>query len=211
MFRDLGSTNGTLLGGRPVRDSVEIRNGDVLVLGYVQVRLEDPRSARAGGPATTMLPPVTYPAPGIGKSDPEARFSVGDQWAKGTINNVEGMQNNYVQHVLQQRESFLREVAATRTKARWFIWLGLILFVVGLASGLYAFLSAFGSIRFGSASAYINPFGPHFLPLFGFGMVANVAGEILIVVGIVLHVIATARRRRLNERLPVPVSRPPMH
>jgi hypothetical protein len=180
----------------------------VLVLGHVQVRLEDPRSARAGGPATTMLPPVTYSAPGIGQSDPQARFSVGDQWAKGTINNVEGMQNNYVHQVLQQRESFLREVAATRTKARWFVWLGLILFILGLVAALYAFISA--GISISSVRPGRIPNDSEFIAVFGFGAVANVAGEILIVVGIVLHVIATARRRRLNERLPAPVSRPPM-
>jgi FHA domain-containing protein len=207
MVRDLGSTNGTVLGGRSVGDSVEIRNGDVLMLGHVQVRLEDPRAARAGGPATTMLPPVNYPTSGIGQSDPEARFSVGDQWAKGTINNIEGMQNNYVHQVLQQRESFLREVAATRTKARWFVWLGLILFILGLAAALYAFISA--GISISSLRPGHIPNGREFIVVFGFGAVANVAGEILIVVGIVLHVIATARRRRLNERLPAPVPRPP--
>ena len=108
MMRDLGSTNGTALRGRPVRDPVEIRHGDVLTLGHVQVRLKDPRSARRGGPSTAVLPAISSGPSRIRDPEPEARFSAGDQWARGSINNVEGMQNNYVHQVLQQRESFLR-------------------------------------------------------------------------------------------------------
>ncbi len=48
------------------------------------------------------------------------------------INNVGRDQHlPYVQHIQQQRESFSREIAATKTKARWLVWLGLFVTVVG--------------------------------------------------------------------------------
>ena len=97
-------------------------------------------------------------------------------------------------------------MAATRTKARWFVWLGLILFILGLAAALYAFISA--GISIGSVRPGRIPNDREFMAVFGFGAVANAAGEILIVLGIVLRVTATARRRRLNERLPAPVLAP---
>jgi hypothetical protein len=106
MVQDLGSSNGTALGPRPVTNPAEIRDGDVLVLGNIRVRLEDPQSTQFGGPPTATLPPAGPTPSGVRERGPEARFSIGDQWARGTINNVEGSQNNYVHQILQQRESF---------------------------------------------------------------------------------------------------------
>jgi hypothetical protein len=213
--RDLGSTNGTALHGRPVHGPVEIRDGDVLLLGQVSVRLDDPGSARPGGPPTMVAPAVPPAPPGSGGSGSHPGFSVGDQWARGTINNVEGTQNNY-QQILNQRESFLREVAATRTKARWFVWLGLILFVGGIGLDLYMAQQAYGSIsdwigklpsmNSSSAAAPTLPgaFGADFGTLYVVAAAAVYGGPILIIVGIVLHIVATARRRRIDERLPAP-------
>jgi pSer/pThr/pTyr-binding forkhead associated (FHA) protein len=204
LVRDLGSTNGTSVGGRPVTAPVEIRAGDVLVIGGVRLRMEE-RSPSSAGPPTSVIPAL--PVPGSG-------FSAGDQWAQGSITNVEGVQNNYVQHVMQQRESFLREVAATRTKARWFVWSGLALLVAGMAAGVYAVLTSFQQITsvLGTdvePSSSFNPFGGDFVPLFAFAEFGTLIGALLVVVGIVLHVVATARKRRVDERLPLPFPRPP--
>ena len=50
------------------------------------------------------------------------------------ISNVGRDQYNaHVQQVIQQRDSFMREIASTKTKARWLVWLGLLLFVAGFA------------------------------------------------------------------------------
>src|SRR6185312_12722079 len=67
----------------------------------------------------------------------------------------------YVQHLYQQRESFFAQIAATRTKARWLTWLGVLVSFVGIAIGM--------------------------------------VGQILLIIGIVLHVVATARKRRVSN------------
>lgn len=51
------------------------------------------------------------------------------------INNAE-----YMYHI-QQRENFLREVVATRTKARWLAWTGFVTFLAGFGLFAYADLS----------------------------------------------------------------------
>ena len=54
-----------------------------------------------------------------------------DEQRAGVINNVDRDQYiSHVQYVNQQRENFLREVAATKTKARWLAWTGFLMFVV---------------------------------------------------------------------------------
>ena len=60
-----------------------------------------------------------------------------DEQRAGVINNVDRDQYiSHVQYVNQQRENFLREVAATKTKARWLAWTGFLMFVVGF--GIFA-------------------------------------------------------------------------
>jgi hypothetical protein len=61
------------------------------------------------------------------------RFDVGSQHA-ADINMAGRDQYNYQQHFLQVqqvRESFLRDVAASKSKARTLIWMGLLVFVAG--------------------------------------------------------------------------------
>ena len=59
-----------------------------------------------------------------------------DQQRAEVIHYDERRYNSHVQHVNQQRENFLREVAATGTKARWLVWMGFVMFVVGY--GIFA-------------------------------------------------------------------------
>jgi hypothetical protein len=62
-----------------------------------------------------------------------------------------------------------------------------------------------------SAAAPTLPsaFGTDFSTLLVLAAAAFYGGPILIIVGIVLHIVATARRRRIDERLPAP--RPPTY
>jgi hypothetical protein len=187
-LRDLGSTNGTTVGGMRIDRSTEVGGGALIGVGRQRLRLEGP----SGAHPPTHAYPATAPAGG---------FFVPSQSAHEIINH-EGDNIQY----FQARESFLREVAATRTRARWFVWLGLFLVVGGLAavlSRLLPFLSAVSgavSTQTEPDSADVDLFSPVLLA----GYVAAFAGAVLVVVGIVLHVTATARRRQVDQRFPVP-------
>ena len=61
------------------------------------------------------------------------RYEIGQQEAQVISNIGRDQYNAQVQQVIQQRDSFMREIAGTKTKARWLVWLGLLLFVVGFA------------------------------------------------------------------------------
>jgi hypothetical protein len=140
---------------------------------------------------------------------PPVRYDIGRQSA-GSISNVGRDQyHSYVQHVTQERQSFLREIAATRTKARMFIWIGLALVVGGIGlfmvEGLRVAKQA-SEATSGTPSQFQSFEMPDIESvLLGFGV--GVLGNLLLIVGIVLHVVATARRRRVDRELPVPPTR----
>jgi hypothetical protein len=80
-----------------------------------------------------------------------------------------------------------------------------LLFVAGFglfAAGVLGFLDAVGS---GSINPSTNPFGSDIggVPsgLIGWAMAA--LGMLLVIVGIVLHVVATSRRRRVDREYPL--------
>jgi hypothetical protein len=118
--------------------------------------------------------------------------------------------NQHVQSVLDQRESFLRDIASTRTKARWLVWLGLSGFVVGF--GLFAAVvvgfiaEQANSFVSGDPSPAENVFGRNLagIPAGLVGWIVAAAGMLLLVIGIVLHVVADSRRKRIDRDLPVP-------
>jgi len=154
---------------------------DTLTFATVQARLEPGRSS--ADQTTTM---AARPAgPGmvhhIDKQDAEY------------IHYDERQYNWHVQTVNQQRENFLREVAGTRTKARWLAWTGFLLLVVGFgifaATDLSFIKSISDSIQNGnSAPPTTSPFG------------REVGG---VPIGIVLHVITTSRRKQAYREFPV--------
>ena len=127
-----------------------------------------------------------------------------DQQTGEVINNVGRDQfNAYVEH----RENFLREIAATRTKARWLVWTGFLAFVVGFglfAAGILGFMKQVGSAGVTGGSV-TSPFGPDIggVPSGLIGWALAALGMLLLVVGIVLHIVATSRRKRVNRELPV--------
>lgn len=194
---DLGSTCGTSVAGRVVTDVAVLQPGDEVSFAAVTLRLTAPDRR-----------PVPRAAP-----QPRASYDIGSQHAD-TISNVGNDQYvSYTQHVVQQRESFLAHVAATRTRARWLLWGGLLLLVVGTAVGLQFFIAYFSAI-YGSVSeafASAGSAGPPELELPRSGgaavavaIVLTSLGQLMVVVGIVLHVVASARARRVDRELPVP-------
>jgi pSer/pThr/pTyr-binding forkhead associated (FHA) protein len=193
---DLGSSGGTFVNGIPADRSHELRPGDVVTVATLKLRFE-------AGPAAaeeTRVGPVA----------PSVTYDVGQQYADA-INNVGHNQyNSYVQHVSQQRENFLREIAATRTKARGLVWTGLLFFVVGFglfAAAILGFMKQGAeSIQTGNIEPPTNPFGPEIagIPSGLLGWALAALGALLLGTGIVLHIVATSRRRRVDREFLVP-------
>ena len=189
---DLGSSGGTFVNGVATTALRELRSGDLLAFASVTARLEGgPVSLASVDETSTMAHPAApAPVPGPGRA--------------GEIQC-----HHYLQHLSQQRESFLRGVAATRTRARWLAWTGLVLFVVGAGTFAAADLSFLKQI---SAAIRTGAAPPSTAGLFGrevagipLGLADGalaVVGLMLLVTGIVLFMVAAARRRRADRDFP---------
>lgn len=139
-----------------------------------------------------------------------ARYDIGRQDAEVISNVGRDQYNAQVQQVVQQRDSFLREIAATKTKGRWLAWTGFLVTVAGLATFGYGFYKQYKTE---------TGLGPSSMPSFaqltaGFpilmiGMALAAIGSLLLTVGIILHIVAAARRRRVERELPLPMPWPP--
>jgi hypothetical protein len=196
---DLGSSGGTFVNGAATTASQELRAGDVLTFASVSARLESGSTVADETNAIPARPAQTT-----------AVRHIGEQRA-GVINNVGRDQYiSHVQHVNQQRENFLREVAATKTKARWLAWTGFVMFVVGFGIFAAADLSFLKGISDsiqsgGEPPPSSSPFGREIggVPFGLAGWALAALGMILLVVGIVLHIVAISRRRRAYREFPV--------
>jgi pSer/pThr/pTyr-binding forkhead associated (FHA) protein len=200
--QDLGSSAGTFVNGARVTAARRLHPGDIVTLANVQARFE-PAGAVTAEASPAPAEPVTVSS---------SHHSIGRQRGE-IINNVgRDQHNSYVQHVTAQRENFLREIAATKTRARWLIWTGVVSFVAGFglfAAGVLSFVKQVSSNAKATAQpsgVWANPIGQNIggIPsgLIGWAMAA--LGMLLITVGLVLHIVATSRRRRVDRELPVP-------
>ncbi|WP_162641578.1 FHA domain-containing protein [Streptosporangium sp. 'caverna'] len=195
---DLGSRNGTTVNGDPVRRPRVLRDGDVLQFGVLRARYEEP-----GG--TAASPAVRHGEERL------VRFDV-ERQAGGHINNVGRDQHN---HYVQQRDSFLREVAAARTRSLRLIWLSLALIFGGCLVYLWGSYSAFSSVGSGVSDIfkYIESSGagkpPSLSNLVGeqsfalsvalIGYTVAAGGIMLFLVALIMHVIAVARGRKVDS------------
>ena len=146
----------------------------------------------------------------------QVRYEIGQQEAHVISNVGRDQYNAQVQQVIQQRDSFMREIAGTKTKARWLVWLGLLLFVVGFALFAAADLNLLKQISSdiesnGTPAPPTDPFGH---PIFGIpsgllGWAIAAIGGLMLVIGIVLHIVATSRRKRVERDYPLPMPWPP--
>jgi FHA domain len=187
VLTDLHSTNGTVVNGQRVDDggSVALRDGDVVLIGGNELHFASAATEEGELPMDR-----TRPA--------DIRFTAGQQRA-GQINNVAGDQ--HLQAIYAQRESFLREIAASRTRAKRLVWLGFLLFALG--GGAFAwmvirFISKVGDLEPGEQPSIGEVWGERVggIPVGLIGWAVGAVGALMMVVGVVLHVMATSRQRR---------------
>jgi hypothetical protein len=199
---DLGSSGGTFVNGIAAGSPRALRHGDIVTFADVELRftMHDNDAAETG-----IMPARSSPA---ASPDPSVRFDVGYQ-RDGVFHNV-----GRDQYIMQQRESFLRHVAATRTKARWLVWTGFLVLVLGFglfAAGILRFLKdgseAFQNQDFSGPSS--TPFGDDIggIPSGLLGWALGAVGTLMVIVGIVLHVVAAARAKRVDREFPMPFTR----
>jgi uncharacterized membrane protein YidH (DUF202 family) len=204
VVEDLGSTGGTFVNGRRIDGVHYVRHGDMLRFGTVEARYEETPDH---GDRTMLGAPV--PAARPDSVPVGARFELGPQDAS-TINNVGGSQYN---HVVHQRESFLREIAATKTRARRLVQFGLVLFLVGFGVamvGAVRYSNAIGTtvnsfpssgdLSAQSDTSTVGGFDYSGFQVAMIGVAVANLGVVLMVVGLVMHVVAASRRRKVYDR-----------
>jgi TRAP-type C4-dicarboxylate transport system permease small subunit len=128
---------------------------------------------------------------------------VRDQRA-GVISNVGRDQHNYqsyVQHVMHERRSFLRDIAATRSKAWLLVWFGFLLGLAGYgvwAANMFNLIDNIQSLGPDSQPEDFPLLGREVLgvPIAVYAFAAMALGSVLLIIGIVLHIVAAARRKR---------------
>ncbi len=242
--QDLGSSGGTFVNGNPAK-SAELHQGDVVTFATVRARFEAAPSVSAetqAMPAQAAPPPPDWaappaaaqvsvsprwsggppgrpraePAPAGARQDGRVGYEIGQQQADVISNVGRDQYNAQVQQVIQRRDSFMREIAGTKTKARWLVWLGLLLSVVGFAMFAAADLNLLKQISsdFGSNGSPAPPSDPFGRPILGIpsgllGWAIGAIGGLMLVIGIVLHIVATSRRRRVERDYPMPMPWPP--
>ena len=194
--QDLGSSAGTTVNGRPATGPVILRPGDVISFGGALFQYQTSHEIKA---ATAPLPLQVPPLPRPRDELIQGQYEIENQHA-GNISNVAGNQYAYVSHIRQERESFLQTVAATKTKARWLIWVGVCLTLVGLVIAGGTFYQIFtGSFDAIGSNVFRELGGVYVI-----GVFAIMGGQMLIVIGIVLHIVATSRRKRVDREFPLP-------
>jgi FHA domain len=221
---DLGSSGGTFVNEAPATPG-ELRPGDVVRFASVRARFEittpalktasmpvssggiaDELPGQPGQPAAEPAgPPGDWPA-----GSPAVHYAVARQQAS-TINNVGRDQYQaYFQQVVHERDSFLREVTAAKTKARWLIRLGVGVFLAGSAMfvipGVGFAKQVDSQISSGNAGPVTGAGGPLIvgIPMEMLGWVVAAIGLVIAGVGSRMHQVAVARRGRVDHEHPLP-------
>lgn len=177
---DLGSSGGTYVNDVAITGPRELHHGDTLAFAGLRLRYQ--------GEVST----------------PQAvRYDIRDQRA-AEINDVARDQDDLSQYVVQVRESFFREIAATRTKAHRLVWTGLALFVIGLGiayAGGYSFFQLIVDAPMDPSTPPSDSIGFVTAAVSG---VINTVGILLMIGGTVLHLVAASRRKLVDRELPAP-------
>lgn len=198
-IEDLGSKGGTKVNRDDVTRPHLLHDGDQIQLGAMRLRLV----VDGTSDETTSFPPAPNSAQGQG---------IGSQHHGTFYNAARDQHISYIQQIKREREPFLREIAATKTKARWLIWIGILTSVVGYGWALFTIGGSFrilvdlmASTGIPDSSVMRQYFGPLIfgVPSLVWACALSAAGNVIIIVGVILHITATARRRRIDRDLPL--------
>jgi hypothetical protein len=135
----------------------------------------------------------------------ETQFNVDRQNARN-LHNVAGDQYiHYLQTVHAQRESFLREIAASRTRSRRVMRFGFLVFLAGFGTYLvmaFRFLSRIGEPGTSEHELMNEIWGEEIggAPIMFIALGVAIVGMVIMIVGIVGHVVAASRQRRVESQ-----------
>ncbi|MEU6394900.1 FHA domain-containing protein [Streptomyces sp. NPDC046939] len=185
VIEDLCSRNGTRVNGAPVTAARPLSHGDVIRFGTVEARYEQDEAARNASLQTvTALPSAAAPARQPGEYELYAL---------------------YVQQIRHERDSLLDDIHATRRRGRRLLAAALLPLLAACAAVVPFARRAATALRGTPARdqgealhrllATEGP-GPAALAALGLGLLAALA---LCTTGIVLHLGAAGRRRRLER------------
>jgi uncharacterized membrane protein len=187
---DLKSSNGTIVNGQRCTGRTELHDGDTIRFADVAARYE---VVTAGsGPTTVVERPTQLPTSSTAHV---AQYDIDHQQA-AAINNVARDQ-----YLIEQRDSFARDIASTKSRARFAIWTGAVLAVVGfvvIGVGAYRYFNGFTSLNGTSAEDQANSVFRSYTHFFFAGGATFFVGMVLLITGIVMHVVAASRRKQLN-------------
>jgi pSer/pThr/pTyr-binding forkhead associated (FHA) protein len=202
--QDLGSSGGTKVNGVRIAESHRLKPGDVVSLAAVDLVYHAAHEVNEPTTATSASHGVRA---GNAHAGPRsaADYDIRDQHGRVISNVGRDQYNAYI----RQRDSFVRDIAATKTKARWLVWLGLLMYVAGFAlfaAGVLGFISqGVNAIESGDLGPPEDPFGQSIagIPSGLLGWALAAVGTVLLVIGIILHIVATSRRKRVEREWPL--------
>jgi pSer/pThr/pTyr-binding forkhead associated (FHA) protein len=204
---DARSTNGTFVNDQPVSESI-VQASDRVRVGRVEFLVRGPAHGPGSGRAQTVTSEAVWPP--VGGNPAKQAEPAGAGMNVRDINGEVIYAADNMQVYLERRQSFLREVAATKTKARWLAWTGLVIFLTGFGLFAYADLDFLkqisNSFQTNQEPSTLSPFGRNVggVPIGLIGWAMGAVGAVLLIVGIVLHIVAAARRRRADRDFPMP-------
>ena len=104
-----------------------------------------------------------------------------------------------VNQVSRERESFARDIAATKTKARILVWLGFLMSAFGAIAFMVPLLKAMKDASAASPDLFGSSLSIGGFPIGIIGFGVAFVGQFVLAAGIILHIVAASRRKQLLQ------------
>lgn len=187
-LHDLDSRNGTYLNGTRIHGPAELHVGDVVTFGNVDTQVVGADGGRQDR----------------GRQD-GGQYDVSFQAGQQNAHQINMAGRDQINYIRAERESFLADISATKTKGRWLVTFGFLCLAAGFCLfgyGIIGFIQLVPGMTADTPASEVSLFGPEVfggvrLGVLGFGLAT--LGSFVLIAGIVLHVSAAARLRRLQS------------